>query len=122
MDFIIEALFLPNKGWVTDRNEIITAFVDHFENLYETSLDTTTNLNFPSFAHTLSFEDGNNMLREITLEEIKNILHNMSPHKAPGPDGLTAKYFTWQWDLVANHIFEIIKEFFSHGYSPTFIK
>lgn len=42
----------------------------------------------------------------------------MGPNKAPGPDGLTARFFTWDWDFVGSRVVKIISEFFESESLP----
>lgn len=58
-------------------------------------------------------EEKKNISRDIIIDEIKNILFNMSPHKAPSSNGLVVRFFKWKWDLICPHIYSI-KENLTH--------
>ncbi len=50
-----------------------------------------------------------------SCEEIQYALFQMSPSKAPGPDGMTALFFKKYWHIVGNDVTLAILDFFSSG-------
>lgn len=83
----------------------------HFEYLYESSIKNSSRPYILSLAPLSSIEERNDISRNITINKIKHILFNMSPHKVPGPDGLTVGFFMWRWKLIGPHIYSIIRDF-----------
>ena len=57
----------------------------------------------------------NDLLREFTREEIHCALFQMSPSKAPGPDGMTALFFQKFWHIVGDDVSLAILDFFRSG-------
>jgi hypothetical protein len=55
------------------------------------------------------------LLRPFSCEEIQHALFQMSPSKAPGPDGMTALFFQKYWHIVGNDVTSAILDFFSTG-------
>ena len=51
-------------------------------------------------------------------EEIGTALFQIGPLKAPGPDGLPARFFQRNWGLVKEDVIQAVKEFFSTGVMP----
>lgn len=49
----IETLFLPDQGWITDLHDIKAAFMHHFKNLYESSIENFSRSNVLSLASLL---------------------------------------------------------------------
>lgn len=54
-----------------------------------------------------------------TREEIKETLFQMSPDKAPGPDGITARFLQANWDTMAEDMTRAIRKVFESGKPPT---
>jgi hypothetical protein len=53
-----------------------------------------------------------NLLAEVTVEEISKALQQMSPLKAPGPDGFSAYFYQQNWTLVHKEVCDAIIHFF----------
>lgn len=68
----------------------------------------------------VSTED-NAMLEAIpSMEEVKNIVFLMNDESAPGPEGITAFFYRFFWDLVKEDILVVAKEFFSGALLPKY--
>jgi hypothetical protein len=55
---------------------------------------------------------------EFTDDEISDALFQIGPHKAPGVDGLPARFFQRNWALLRAEICKAIKNFFRDGTIP----
>ena len=44
----------------------------------------------------------------ITVKEIKQALDEMDPNKAPGSDGVTARFIKTCWNIVKKDLYKII--------------
>ena len=51
-------------------------------------------------------------------EEIGNALFQIGPLKAPGPDGLPARFFQRNWGLMKEDIISVVEMFFQEGRMP----
>ena len=47
--------------------------------------------------------------------EIKIALDQMSPNKAPGPDGMTKCFYQKYWHLIGDDICKVVREFLNKG-------
>nr|GFC37361.1 hypothetical protein [Tanacetum cinerariifolium] len=45
-------------------------------------------------------------VRPVTKDEIKGVVFSMNDDKAPGPDGLSSKFFESSWSIVSNEILD----------------
>jgi len=50
------------------------------------------------------------LLREITLEEVEEVVKNLPKNKALGPDGFTAEFYQATWDFMGKEIGEMVEE------------
>lgn len=55
------------------------------------------------------------MCREITKEEVKISLFDISPYKAPGPNGFHTGFYQRGWNIIGDDITEMVKEFTNTG-------
>jgi hypothetical protein len=58
---------------------------------------------------------GESLDRAFTGEEVERALFQMSPHKAPGPDGFTTSFFQKHWALVKDSVTEAVLGFLNGG-------
>lgn len=56
-----------------------------------------------------------NLVREIDIDEIKNVIWGSKEGTTPGPDGFTLSFFKTAWEVVGNDVIEAIKHFFKSG-------
>jgi hypothetical protein len=55
---------------------------------------------------------------DFTEKEIGDALFQISPLKAPGPDGFPARFFQRNWGVLKEEIISAVKEFFKSGVMP----
>lgn len=68
----------------------------------------------------LSDQTNTELLSELTEREIRDALFQIGPLKAPGPDGLLARFFQRNWGLLKGEVCTTIKQFFSDGKMPEY--
>lgn len=56
--------------------------------------------------------------REVTGEEIKDVLFKMARNKSPGPDGFTTEFFKGAWEIIVRDVVVAIQSFFIKGFLP----
>ncbi|XP_074347588.1 uncharacterized protein LOC141686452 [Apium graveolens] len=62
------------------------------------------------------YEEQNNSLKtELTREEVRRVLFQMHPDKAPGSDGMTPAFYQRHWHIVGEDIYILIKNIFDTG-------
>jgi hypothetical protein len=94
----IRKLKRQNGEWVLDREAkddnvnppVVT-------NLFETSISDAIN---------------DDLFKPFSDEEIDNALFQIGPLKAPGPDGLPARFFQRNWGILKDDVVSAIKRFF----------
>src|SRR4051812_5169543 len=53
-----------------------------------------------------------------TAEEIGDALFQIGPLKAPGGDGLPARFFQRNWATVKDDVIAVVQNFFAYGVMP----
>lgn len=56
---------------------------------------------------------------EFLSEEVEIVLKQMSPFKAPGPDGFNAGFYQDHWEIVGADVSKAVMEFLNSGIMPT---
>ena len=55
----------------------------------------------------------------VTSDEIRQAVFDMAPFKAPGPDGLHARFYQHLWPLLKNYVCQFVLDFFHTGILPS---
>ena len=50
--------------------------------------------------------------KEVSVEEIKNVLFAMAANKSPGPDGFTCEFYKSTWSVIGNDFVVAVQSFF----------
>lgn len=62
--------------------------------------------------HILSIEQNTSLELPFSLDEIKDVVFQSNPNKAPGPDGLPFLFYQQYWELVKDDIYKHIMVFY----------
>jgi hypothetical protein len=96
--------------WVEDNNLLQEMVNNYYKQLFKINTQNTrwqqTMITFPE----LSSEEIENLGGEITNDEIKGALFDMSPWKSPGPDGFPSGFYQHSWDMVGSSVCDFVKE------------
>lgn len=55
------------------------------------------------------------LFKPIQNDEVRIVLFQMNPDKAPRPDGMTPRFFQKFWSVVVVDLIKIIRDFFETG-------
>lgn len=65
--------------------------------------------------HTILPAQNEELLRDITEEEVKGAIFQMHPDKARGPDGMTHAFYQKHREIVGKDVVRMVREFFQSG-------
>lgn len=86
--------------WVIDHDEITSTAVEYFTQLFTSATSGSSETVLDSLDGRVT-ESMNSMLRkDFTQEEVRTAMFQMSPSKAPGPDGMNANFFQKHWHII----------------------
>jgi hypothetical protein len=97
----------------SSQTDIGSAAFNFFKSLYSAKEkeDTLTQLHvikeIPRF---FSEEDSNDIGRQVTLQEVENVVAIIPRDKSPGPDGWTQELFHHFFDLMGNDLLDVVEE------------
>jgi hypothetical protein len=102
----------------TDENELRDIANSFFQRLYQkdTTVDPMQIIHL--IQPMVSEKTNNSLLADLSEKEIGDALFQIGPLKAPGPDGLPARFFQRNWGLLKNEVCAAIKNFFKDGKLP----
>jgi hypothetical protein len=76
-------------------------------------------LNFIEPRVTLDMNE--HLCKAFTEQEISDVMFQMGPLKAPGPNGFPAMFYQRNWSVVKQDVIASIQDFFVHGSLPAVI-
>lgn len=62
--------------------------------------------------------DCERLVREVTKEEVKEVLFKMPGSKSSGPDGFTSEFFKEAWAVIGEDVTVAVQSFFIKGFLP----
>ena len=98
----ITSVYNANESEVSSHEDIMKAHVDFYTKLFSPdSIDITVqNELLANVTRRLSVPDRDLCEGDLLLSEATDTLKSMSNNKSPGPDGLTAEFYSSFWDLL----------------------
>lgn len=61
------------------------------------------------------------LMKEVSEEDVKNVLFAMAKDKSPGPDGYTTEFYKSVWHIIGKDFTIAIQSFFIMGFLPKMI-
>jgi hypothetical protein len=100
-------------GPLRGQEAIKAEAVSHFEHLFKASSShnllekcSTASL----FPQLVSAAEASDLYKPVTLPELKEILIHFKKERSPGPDGWTAEFFTFFFDLVGSDLLQMVED------------
>ncbi|KAL0290490.1 UNVERIFIED_CONTAM: Transposon TX1 uncharacterized protein [Sesamum calycinum] len=69
----------------------------------------------PWARHILSDDEARDIIRPVTIDEVKTAFFDIEEDKAPGPDGFSSGFFKAAWPVVGGEVSIAIMDFFKTG-------
>ncbi|GJR20775.1 hypothetical protein Tco_0969302 [Tanacetum coccineum] len=104
-----------SEGVVFENDMVPNAFVVHYESFLGLAGETHGFNVINLFNSCLNEQEANDMVRNVTAQEVKEAFFSIGDDKSPGPDGFSAAFFKEAWNVVANDVTNAICEFFRNG-------
>lgn len=88
-----------------ENEHVAKQFLDHFQRFLgiNDKVEEFKN-NHVTFTNKLSTEEAFDLIKPISVEEIKAAMFDIDDSKAPGPDGYTSKFFKAAWGIVGEEV------------------
>ncbi|XP_062021310.1 uncharacterized protein LOC133737845 [Rosa rugosa] len=108
----IEGLQDEYGNWKTNRDDLHTIAVNYFKGLFREKNTLGVSEAIPNLFPRIEPSDLGDLSRDVSELEIKNSLFSIGGLKAPGPDGIPAKFFQLHWSTCKEDIIQLVKECF----------
>ncbi|XP_060182374.1 uncharacterized protein LOC132612044 [Lycium barbarum] len=98
-------------SWITNLDEIASEAVPFYQKQFSQEDDHADALFFNHVPEMVSQEDNEMMCATPTIDEVKNVVFELSGESASGPDGLSGLFHQACWDIVGNDVLNVVKAF-----------
>lgn len=106
-----------NGEWKETPAEIQGVIESYFSRLFTTS-NLDGRLSYREVVKQVSEKENEELVVEVTIEEVKNDVFSMHPDKAPVSDGLNPVFFQVFWCIVEADVVKFYHNFMNTGVLP----
>lgn len=110
-----------NGNVVSEFTDIELAFTQFYSNLWSNTCDS----NFFNTLDSLSVDlpsltdaEGCILTKEVTREDIYQVVVNLPSGKCPGPDGFNAEFYKFFWNDIGDSLVSAVNYFFTNSVMP----
>lgn len=120
----IRSFLLPSGVIISDPNQMSFHAVTHFQRILGPSpLPPLGTYSTPQWFHSITEftcppDVSAQMISIPSAEEIQSVMFKLNPNKAPGPDGLTLRFYKTSWSIIGPEVTEAIRHFFCSSFMP----
>jgi len=97
---------------IKDYDDIKQAALDTFKAMFSAPLEADLNPcshPFDLIPPLISSQENSSLTAPVTMMELKKALESMNPDSAPGPDGFTARFFSYCWAIIKYDLLKMIR-------------
>ena len=97
-----------------DIDEILDEQINFYANLFSTE-GWDKNVAEELVTHMdkkLTCDESEDLVKDLTINEIKKIMFSMKQYKSPGLDGIINEFYQIYWDTIKEDLFEVLLEIF----------
>jgi hypothetical protein len=92
--------------------------MDYFTSNFSTSNPTNTVEAIAGVANRVNPQMYDFLNQDFSAIEVHQAVHQLKSNSAPGPDGLSAKFFQTYWDIIGSDITHYTLNILNNGVSP----
>ncbi|KAL9666121.1 hypothetical protein QQ045_000444 [Rhodiola kirilowii] len=104
--------------WLTDERQIGEVTKRYFTNIFSTSrgqVREDQNHSFSNIQRMVTAEMSRKLCEPVTATEVQAAIFQMSPMKAPGPDGFHALFYQKFWHTIKDTVISKVLKVFEEG-------
>jgi hypothetical protein len=114
----IKGLVDADGNYQTDHRVMSGMALSYFRTLFEADQTLQPETVVPLFEEVITADVNDKLCAPFSDKEISDALFQIGPLKAPGPDGLPARFFQRHWSILREDIIAAVREFFVTGIMP----
>ncbi|XP_057746432.1 uncharacterized protein LOC130965691 [Arachis stenosperma] len=108
-----------NEGnWVHKQEDILRLIEEYYMSLFTSKGSTNLQDCINKIPKRVTESMNNDLLKEVTEEEIKQAVFGMDGTRAPRPNGLSGQFYQKHWSTIQKDVCAVVKDFFEKGHIP----
>ncbi|XP_071928139.1 uncharacterized protein [Coffea arabica] len=115
---VIHRIKCANGDWIADDSQIAAEAVEYFNSLFLAEISSGSWDTLDVIPHMISHTQNEELVKVPEMEEIREVVFGMDGESAAGPEGLTGRFFTFAWEVVAEDVYEAVVSFFCEQELP----
>jgi hypothetical protein len=112
---LISRLCDDRGGWQESNEGIAELMIRYYNTLFTTSNPTNLEEVVENVPKVVTEEMNNNLIREFKAEEVEQAIHQMTPSKAPGPDGMPPIFYQKYWHVIGSDVITAVLSYLNLG-------
>ncbi|KAF7838884.1 reverse transcriptase [Senna tora] len=109
-------------NWLCAEGEVAGCFTNFYSSLFKKGGPRDLRKVIDCVSPVISEEDNNDLLRKVSVLEVKEAVFQLGGLKAPGPDGYYGIFYQNAWEDVGDQLFRLVSDFFEKGQEVNFDK
>lgn len=102
-----------DNSWVEDNKDVAVKAIKFFETqLSKKNVQRDPNI-LNCIPRVINNEDNDLLEANPTMEEVKDAFFSLSADSAPGPDGISGKFYHHCWDIISADLFDMVCHYFA---------
>ncbi|KAF7806997.1 putative RNA-directed DNA polymerase [Senna tora] len=107
-----------DENWIDQEEEILKCFQEYFQNLFTSAGNRNLTNAIEVITPLVSTTMNNELIKNVSMQEVEAAVFGLGASKAPGPDGLNGNFYQKNWEGLKDGILELVKDFFSNAKIP----
>ncbi|KAL9674104.1 hypothetical protein QQ045_030374 [Rhodiola kirilowii] len=107
------------RGYIcSDKDKFTLIAAEYFDDIFRPSVDADEidwNQQLECLRPTITEEMNQALLEDISEEEVRRAVFNLSPLKAPGLDGFPALFYQKNWGRIRGYLVDFVRDFWMNG-------
>ncbi|KAL2527111.1 Uncharacterized protein Adt_12165 [Abeliophyllum distichum] len=103
---------------ITDVEEIQNSAVNYFQNILSREPTEDCSELLEAIPNIITVEENRNLNTAPTIEELKDTVFSLDKDSAAGPDGLSALFYQFCWEVIQKDLHEAVVDFFDGKIIP----
>ena len=101
--------------WVEEIEDVAKVAENYFEDIFSSDRCERMEECLNAVLHKMSPDMINVLSSEFSVDEVKMVLFQIGPTKAPRPDGMNALFYQKSWHIVGTNVTHAVLDFLNNG-------
>ncbi|OMO70992.1 reverse transcriptase [Corchorus capsularis] len=102
-------------SWSEKEDQVIRSFADYYDTLFRTDGRRDWGDILDCVPQLVTREMNEELVKEISNDEIRDAVFQLGAYKAPGPDGFSGIFYQRCWNVIKKDVCEVVRSFFRSG-------